>query len=212
MGHGPDHRGAIGNNSLFAGRFIEARMASFDKDMNICLTPVYSTRVRVTHAYFPALGNCCGTLEYMAALFRGNVNGVGWQQVADWAEQYLPQPDFDRDTMRVLFGAFRNTIAHRGIASGVWIDHQPGGGYGRRLTWKITANARRPACEIVEEQGTLTKDPPWPCDYTHRVHIHLKGLQVDIRNGAKKFSRHIANSDRLQQNFADCMGQLYPEN
>ena len=62
----------------------------------------------MTHAYFPALGACCATLEYFAGLHRGNLRRVGWQQIAVWAQEYLRQPDYDRETVRLLFEAFRH--------------------------------------------------------------------------------------------------------
>ncbi len=211
MKNRPTHRGAVEDIPLFAKRFIKARIGGFEKDMNICLTPAkLNGQSLTTHAYFPALSACCGTLEYLAALYSGNVNGLGWPQVANWADHYLPQPDYNRDTVRVLVLAFRNSVAHRGIASGVWIDPRPPNGHLRRLTWKLLADTKHPTCELVEEQGTLRKDPPWPCNYTHRVHIHLRGLQVDIRNASIKFSNAIANDYRLQHNFEACMQQLYP--
>lgn len=180
--------------------------------MKICLTPLKSVdRPGTTHAYFPALAACCGTLEYLAGLHRGNTNGIGWQQIADFADRYLPQPDFNRETVRILFDAFRHPVAHRGIASGVWVDQSRGGGWGRRLTWKISADARRPACEVVSEVGVLKKDPPWPCPYTHRVHIHLRGLWVDIRKAARLYTKDIGKNQQLQVNFEACMRQLYPD-
>lgn len=211
MKNSPIHRGAVNDLPSFAERFIRGRIAGFEKDMDICLTPTHSkTRSGATHAYFPALGTCCGTLEYLAALYRGNIRGIGWQQVATWADHFMPQPDYDSEVIRILFDAFRHSVAHRGIASGVWIDRNQGDGLGRRLTWKILADSRRPACELVPEKGFLRKDPPWPCEYSHRVHIHLKGLQVDIRKAAVLFSKRFLADNALLANFESCMRQLYP--
>ena len=67
-----------------------------------------------------------------------------------------------------------------------------------------------PACEVVEETGELTRDPPWPCPYTHRVHIHLRGLSTDIRNAAAVYSKDIGKDEELRANFEACMRQLYP--
>ena len=207
----PVHRGARVDTATFASRFIKERLAGFEKDMRICLTPVKSkTRSGVTHAYFPALAACCGIMEYLAALYRGKIRGMGWQQVADWAQVYLPQPDYDRETIRILVEAFRHPVAHRGIASGVWVDRSQGAGRGRRLTWKVSADAKRPACEIVAENGQLIRDPPWPCPYTHRVHIHLRGMWVDLRKAANLYSNQIATNPQLEANFNACMSQLYP--
>lgn len=208
----PENRGAgVADPGRFAGRFIQSRLRGFEKDIRICLTPTRALhRSGVTHAYFPALSACCGTLEYMAGLYRGNIRGIGDQHVASWADRFLPQPEYDRDTIRVLFDAFRHPVAHRGIASGVWIDQRPGPTHGHRLTWKVFANARHPTCQIVLEPGYLTKDPPWQCRYTHRVHIYLKSLAADIRRGATSYARAIRVEDDLQANFMRCMEQLYP--
>jgi len=211
MKSAPKHRGAINDPAQFARRFIDGRLAGFEKDMKICLTPVKSkTRAGVTHAYFPALAACCGTLEYFTALYRGNISGVGWQQVSDFAEHFLPQPGYGREVVRILFKGFRNPVAHRGIASGVWVDRNRGTGKQRRMTWKVLANAKHPACEVVAERNQLKMDPPWPCPYTHRVHIHLGGLRVDIRNTAILFRDKISIDQQLQANFYRCMKQLYP--
>ena len=207
----PLHRGATGDPAAFAEKFVEARLAAFEKDMNICLAPTQSAgSSRVTHAYFPALSACCGMLEYLAALHRGSIRGIGWQQVANWAEQYLPQPDYDRETVRVLVEAFRHPVAHRGIASGIWVDRHRGAGHGRRLTWKVHADARRPGCDVVAEAGCLRKDPPWEARYTYRVHVHLRALQVDIRRGGARYKAEIGRCQQLETNFFACMRQLYP--
>lgn len=209
--HVRDHRGSPGDPHAFAKRFILCRLEGFEKDIRICLTPhAAKARSGLTHAYFPALATCCATLEYLTALHRGNIRGIGWPHVADWAKRFLPQPDYDRDTVRVLFDAFRHSVAHRGIASGVWIDQNRGPGHGRRLTWAIHANSRRPPCRLVPEDRALVRDPPWPCRYTHRVHIHLKGLANDIRKGAVSHATAVGRETGLLENFMACMQQLYP--
>jgi hypothetical protein len=142
----PVHRGAIRDTGSFAINFIEGRLIGFEKDIDICLTPIESkTREGVTYAYFPALAACCATLEYLTALYRGNIRSVGWQQVADFGDRYLPQPDYNRETVHVLFDAFRHPVAHRGIASGVWVEPHHGAGRRRRLTWTVTADDKQPS-------------------------------------------------------------------
>jgi hypothetical protein len=205
----PAHRNAAGNTSVFARDFIEARLAGFEKDLAICLSPAPSLTGRGnTHAYFPSLGACFGFLEYVAGLFRGNVNGIGWQQVADWTDRFLPQPDYRRELVRVLFEAFRHSVAHRGIASGVWIDRSKAPH--ARITWTVLADARRPACQLMAKAGVLKSDPPWPCPYTHRMHIHLKALGADLSRGVLTYAAAVAAEARLQGNFERCMRQLYP--
>lgn len=205
------HRGTNGDQAAFAEHFVNSRIAGFRKDMQICLTPIPSlTRSGSTHAYFPALASCCGTLEYLAALFTGRVNGLGWRDVSRWADAYLPQPDYSNDTIRILIKAFRNSIAHRGIASGVWIDQQPGPSKGWRLTWKVYANSTRPSIRILEEDSVIKNDPPWECKITHRVHIHLKSMELDIRNGAASFAKDFRSKPEMVKPFFSCMNKLYP--
>ncbi len=206
------HRGASGDMRRFAEEFIAARLAGFEKDMKICLTGIPSkTRSGLTHAYFPALSACCGTLEYLTALHRGNRNRIGWQQVSVWSQRYLPQPDFDQDIVRILFEAFRHSVAHRGIASGIWVDRNQGPGLGRRITWRVLADSQRPSCNLVPESGKLRRDPPWLCTYSHRMHIHLASLKVDIRDGANRYKRELRFDGELLENFESCMRQLYPQ-
>lgn len=205
----PDHQSAADDLALFAERFLERRLDGYRKDMSICLASVASSRRSgVTHAYFAALGASCGFLEYMAALFSGHVNGVGWQQVAAWTERFMPQPDYDRETTRIFFSAFRHSVAHRGIATGIWVDRKMKPH--NRITWKLLANSRRPACSLVAESGTLVKDPPWPCKYSHRMHVHLKGLELDLSAALPRYISAIAKEPKLLENFSSCMRQLYP--
>jgi len=179
--------------------------------MEICLTPISSkTRKGMTHAYFPALGACFGFLEYLTSLLRGNLNGIGWRDVANWTGRFLPQPDYDRELTRVFFEAFRHSVAHRGISTGIWIDRSKLPHW--RVTWKISADIHRPSCKLVPELGELRKDPPWPCRYTHRMHISLGALKADIVQGAATYATALDNDKELQDRFMACMRQLYPRN
>lgn len=204
------HRGAMGNMALFAARFVKGRLDGFEKDMKICLSPMYIDSSKPpTHAYLPALAACCGFLEYLSGLYRGRLEGNGWLQIAEFAEKYLPQPDYDNEAIRILFGVFRNPIAHRGIASGVWVDRSNGPGKGRRITWQVSADSKRPACEIISRKGQLRRDPPWACPFTHRGHIHLRSMWVDIRGAANCYSEDVS-SPVLLGRFTSCMRHLYP--
>jgi hypothetical protein len=204
------HRGAPDDPAQFAQAFLEARLRGFEKDMNICLKGVQSDdRPGPTHAYFPALTNCCGMLEYLAGLYAGRIDGLGKKEVTAYAK-YLPQPDYNPEVIRVLFEAFRNAVVHRGIASGVWIDPHPDM-QGRRLTWKVFADTARPALEVVANKGEIKFDSPWPCPYTHRVHIHLGRLWRDIRNSVDGYVDELVASEVLQDKFMRCMKKLYPK-
>ncbi len=212
MGKREPHRGVADNKGAFAKKFVLGRLAGFEKDMEICLRPMPSkARSGDTHAYFPALTACCGMLEYLAAMHSGRVKGLGRNEVAAWSNLYMPQPDYDNETIRVLMVAFRNSVAHRGIASGVWIDRINGPNNGRRLTWKISEDTNKPSIDIVTENGVLINDPPWPCSYTHRVHIYLKSMVDEIETGAKHFAEDLNNNSALHKCFYSCMSKLYPK-
>jgi len=207
------HRGFPGDLSQFAPAFVKGRLSGFAKDMGICLASGFRKEVNnhkvSTHAYFPALMACCGMLEYLAGLYVGRMTRSGRGDVTVYASKYLPQPDYSADVIRILFDAFRNALAHRGIASGVWIDrHQAT--RGRRITWKVFANATHPSLDIRSSEGTLSIDPPWPCRYTHRVHIRLGRLWRDIRTSANSYAADLVTSQDLQTKFLECMKELYP--
>jgi hypothetical protein len=206
------HRGAQGDTVAFGHSFVTSRLAGFEKDMKICLTGIKAPgKAGVTHAYFPALMACCGMLEYLAALFLGQVgrtlNNV---QISAYATAYMRQPDYAPETVRILFDALRNPIAHRSIATGVWADHHDEF-RGRRLTWKVLADSARPAIRLVEEVGEVHRDSPWPCRYTHRVHVHLGSLWRDIAESVPAYLDALAADGGLQKNFNTCMRRLYPE-
>jgi hypothetical protein len=204
------HRGAGHDMTKFAPLFLASRLEGFAKDMKICLTGIPSNaRSGSTHAYFPALMNCCGMLEYLAGLYVGRTNSLGKKEVGDYAIRFLRQPDYDREAIRILFDAFRNAVAHRGIASGVWTDNHHHH-KGRRLTWQVHADTARPALELVASPGLIKYDSPWDCPYTHRVQIRLGRLWRDIRDSVDGYVSELQASQRLQSNFKECMQELYP--
>ena len=151
------HRGAAGNLRQFAASFVQARMEGFTKDMQICLTPVPSkARSGPTHAYFPALMACCGTLEYLAGLYSGRTKPCGDEELSGYAAKFLPQPAYAPDAIHILHCALRHSIAHRGIATGVWVDRKPGAN--RRVTWRVGAETKAPSIVLKAEEGSLTRD------------------------------------------------------
>ena len=214
------HRGSADNIAEFAPKFVRGRLRGFEKDMCICLRDtLYSElpeRVRngrspstVVHAYFPALGACCATLEYLSALYAGHIDRIGESHIQRYAKKFLPQPDYSPELVRVLYLAFRHPVAHRGIASGVWKDAHPKM-QGRRLTWNVSESDDGPPIRLAPEASALTKDSPWPCAYTHRVHINLGKLWRDIKDSADKYLLELATNGPLLIHFEKCMRQLYP--
>jgi hypothetical protein len=63
---------------------------------------------------------------------------------------------------------------------------------------------------VLAEPGKLTRDPPWPVSYTHRVHIHLGSLWRDIAEGARLYAADVAHRPQLQGKFTKCMKRMYP--
>lgn len=189
-------------------------MRGFEKDMRICLTGVPAThRGGVTHAYFPALAACCGAIEYLGALYVGHPNpikkGLSRTHINDFARRYLPQPDYDVEAVRILWDLFRNGTAHHGITSGVWIDQHPGMS-GRRVTWAITEQRARPALSLQPKTGTLNRDSPWDCGYTHVATISLGQLSTDVLEAAGRLAAEIALGGEPLDRFRVAMETLYP--
>ncbi len=207
----PPHRGANGCTVEFATDFVQGRLKGFAKDMRICLTgvPRDDGKRGQTHAYFPALMSCCGTLEYLAMFYLGNPkDSLGHKQIAEYTARYMGN-DYSSDIVRVFFEAFRNKIAHRGIASGVWVDRHRDH-LGRRVAWQIDASSAAPALKLAEEKRSLKFDSPWLTPYTHRMHIRLGRLWRDIHDSGQKYLADLAKSEQLQQKFCACIRQWYP--
>lgn len=152
MGTGPDHRGAGSDMAQFAREFIERRLQGFEKDMKICLRAEKVPGGKTTYAYFPALMNCFGTLEYLTSLYHGRIDACGEPELAAYTARFMAQPEYSREMTRVLLHAFRHPVAHRGIASGVWVDRNPANG-DRRVTWKLGTQSKRPALALKAEEG-----------------------------------------------------------
>jgi hypothetical protein len=207
----PPHRGSNGDMTLFAQAFIRKRTWSLSKDIEICLTGTSSgVGGSTTHAYFPALATCCAFLEYMTGLHRGKLGGIGWDSVEKWTAAYLNAQHYNKDIVRVLFDGFRHSVAHRGIATGIWVDRHRSVAPARKITWKLTELSERPSCQLLVDNGVLLKDPPWPSPHTHRMHIHLRSLAEDLAAGAEAYAVAVETNPELQANFTKAMQALYP--
>jgi hypothetical protein len=190
-------------------------MRGFEKDIRICLTPILAThRKGETHACFPALAACCGAIEYLAALSIGIPapikRGMSRGHIQDFARRYMAQPDYDEETMRILWDLFRNGTAHHGITSGVWVDQHTQQS-SRRLTWAIDERTGRPAVEVRKKVGTLTRHPPWDCAHTHVATVRLGQLALDIPTAADQLADDIAAGGKALERFRVAMEVLYPK-
>lgn len=190
----------------YASAHIKERMDGFTKDIRICLRPiVHPTTRRPTVAFSPALATCCATLEYLTSLATGRRNGPRVDQIAGFARDYMPQPDYNADVIAVLFEAFRHAVAHRGIVSGVMLH----GKSNRRIAWLLADGLSRPAIQITVDAGEDLR-APWHCPHTHRAHIYLRRLASDIRAGGTSYANAVGANARLVQNFAKAMEWIFP--
>ena len=205
-----EFRGSKGNLSAYAPKYIRDRAGGFAKDVDICLTGVsHRNSGNLTHAYFPALSICFGFLEHTAAAHSGKrIRKVGDKEIVAWAAAYLPQPDYDAQVVKLFYNAFRHSVNHRGIADGVWLDRSSNPQ--RRITWNLYARSSRPSFTLVEDPGELRNDPPWVCPYTHRAHISLRSLKVDLTRGARRYAADIPQNQELLQAFKRFVVQIYP--
>ena len=46
--------------------------------------------------------------------------------------------------------------------------------------------------------------------YTHRIHIYLGGLRVDIRDAGMRYAENLRDNPQLLEPFTRCMRELYP--
>lgn len=203
------HRGAGGDLAVFAQRFLEDRFVGFEKDIAICLTgrPAQN-RSGLTYAYFPALMACCGTLEYLACMYHGR-RKCNDRQVSSFAAEFMPQPTYNGEGVRLLFEGFRHKVAHHGIASGVWHDRR----HNRRISWAIGPDQSPPAIQLRGDARDLVSDPPWPCPVTHTAEIHLGRLAQDTRDaalGPHGYCVALHASRTLLDRFEQCMVHMYP--
>lgn len=208
-------RGSEGELAKFAAKFLRGRLEGFEKDMTICLTGIPDPRrAGKTHAYFPALMACCSMLEYVACFYRGPSRSkkttfiADWRDIARFLNAFIPGV-YQDDAVRVLHEFLRNAVAHRSIASGVWVDEDERN-EGRRVVWKIYEDFDGPAIQIRKDAGTIKRDSLWECPYTHRVHIRLGSLSRDISTSIRNYIVELEESALLQEKFEKCLRYLYP--
>lgn len=206
------YKGSDGIIRKYAEPYLRDRLSGFDKDMKICLKGIPQPNSReLTHAYFPALMNCCGLLELLGGLYTGNTDSTKINRVFKY-RKFLPQPDYSVENIRLLFVVLRHATAHLSTGSGVRIPTK--GDYrGKRITWKIYADSQYPAIRLEKERDDLDEQSPWDCPHEYRLHVRLKRLQCDIRGSVLNEGGYLSEllpSKNLMRNFETCMRQIYP--
>lgn len=207
------HRNAAKDRALYAERFLKGRLKGFKKDIEICTKGyMISGKKSKTHAYMPALITCISYLEYMATLFTGNIQKLTAQsKVNQYSRKFLDQNIYSKEDIRILYKVFRNPIAHRGIPSGVIIDHKDN--EKRRITWKIYVRPEKSAISIQKKKGILQRDPPWDVPFNYRGIISIGRLWRDLIESVEGESGFIdcLKKDNIRlNNFFKIMKKLYP--
>ena len=208
------YKGSGGVIGKFAEPYLRDRLKGFDKDMKVCLTGTRlpDSRER-THAYFPALMNCCGMLELLGSLYRGDARNYCLRRVFDYSNTYLPQPEYSTENIVLLYEVLRHPTAHLSTGSGVR-KPKHGSKKGQRITWKIYADARRPPIKLARDRDKLDEQSPWDSPHDYRLHIRLRRLQCDIRASVLNKGGYLSDllsREDLMRNFKGCMRQIYPQ-
>ncbi len=92
----------------FARTFLSDRVASFRKDVAICLT---ADRKR-HHAYFPALITCIGFVDLLSGLYAGRLEGHGLRELKAYASRFLSVANYSPLNLEVLYLAFRHPATY----------------------------------------------------------------------------------------------------
>jgi hypothetical protein len=150
----------------------------------------------------------------MACFYRGpsratkNTFIASWRDIAGFLNKFVPGV-YEEDAVRILHEFIRNAVAHRSILSGVWVDEDKRNA-GRRLVWSIYEDSDSPAIQIKAHNGTIKRDSPWECPYTHRVHVRLGTLSNDVSEAINAYIAELEYSADLQNKFEQCLRYLYP--
>ena len=208
------YKGSGGDIRKYADAYLKDRLRGFDKDVKICLTGVPTKEsTALTHAYFPALMNCCGMLELLGSLYRGDARNYCLRRVFDYSNTYLPQPEYSTENIVLLYEVLRHPTAHLSTGSGVRKPRH-GSKKGQRITWKIYADARRPPIKLARDRDKLDEQSPWDSPHDYRLHIRLRRLQCDIRASVLNKGGYLSDllsKEDLMRNFKRCMRQIYPQ-
>jgi hypothetical protein len=76
----------------FARSYLKDSVASFRKDMAICMTADANRH----HAYFPALFTCIGFAEFLGGLCAGKPDTHGLDDLQAYAERFMNRAEYDR--------------------------------------------------------------------------------------------------------------------
>jgi hypothetical protein len=179
----------------YAKSFIQGRIATYKKDISICLT----RDCHRSHAYMPGLMATVSLLELLSGLYVGKVKYIGLRGILEYAHKFLDGHQYTDDRIAVLYELFRNKIAHLSQPYGVFDSHDVAEScilrqHPRRwITWQINASDTKPSIQILPTPGTLTERPPWPIQYSHKCKVSLRRLSIDIPRSANATTGLLAH-------------------
>lgn len=208
------HMGSGGDAKKYADAYLTERLWQLRNDITTCLAGRRTSDGKgFEHAYFPALSTCCGMLELFANLHGGDSKNQRkrYDRLEDYSD-FLPGNCYSRDNLEVLYKALRNPIAHHGVAAGLF-EETSKASRRRRITWMLTANARRPALELIKKTGVLEKDPPENRTYTHRLCVRLGRFWRDIYDSVdmpKGYREAVMSDPVVLAKFHRCIDQIFP--
>lgn len=199
---------------VFANRYLDDRIQTYNKDMGICLTPDADGK----HAYFPALLASLSMLDLFSCLKAGDVEPKGMGHILDFSQAHLSQPDYDQFHITLLWLMFRHKTVHTSQPYGTFDT------YARKsilqqssrmkVTWRLDESQGSPAISLCQKSGVLSQRPPWPCPYTHRLTIYLPQLQYDITqavDGLRGYRQILRTDTKALDRFARCMEEIFPK-
>lgn len=199
----------------FARTFLCDRVASFRKDVAICLT---ADRKR-HHAYFPALITCIGFVDLLSGLYAGRLEGHGLRELKAYTSRFLSVANYSPLNLEVLYLAFRHKLAHLSFPYVVFDITNRGeytGKKQRRITWSVHASRRKVPIEVLDftSQQFLRKTlRPWPVHYNCRAIISVRTFQSDILKsiyGPTGYLRLLETDRAARDRFAKCMKMIFP--
>lgn len=184
----------------FAHELVTRRLAGFRKDVEVCLQPLSDEAAQAAGvesgkpAYFPALALCCAMVEFIGALYDGDPDkpGLGRESMeALIRDGFLSANEYSDKVVKVLWGAFRNKIAH--FAHPYWVTKVGG----MRLSLVVSIHPADHAVVITKAPpGTVVSSHPvpWEVPISDIAHVSIPKLRDDIVAAGEAYATALANT------------------
>ncbi|MET0076405.1 MAG: hypothetical protein ABW130_19325 [Candidatus Thiodiazotropha lotti] len=198
----------------FAQKYINDRIQTYTKDMEICLTP----NAEGNHAYFPALLASLSFLDLFSCLKTGDLEPRGMQHVLEYSKSHLPKPAYDEFNMTLLWHMYRHKTVHTSQPYGTFDTYARQGVLRQKprmkVTWQVSEEMNNSALSLQSESGTLQNRAPWPTPHTHRLTVYLPQLQHDLISsvdGPGGYLDELKEGNNALDRFTRCMEEIFPK-